>query len=436
MPGQAAGDMRPGDPVVVSFSKPMDRASLAEPGALTLTRDGKPVAADWVLDGAVLHVRPDQPLAFGERHVLHISDTVTDLAGNPLSRDYSLGFTMPAYVGNGDRAPIVTSLHPGFPCATTDRDLTAGHQGRCAGGRDDDDRLPIPPLPANQPIQVQFSQTMLGRSIRLGGSFRVERNDSTDGDGVWRAVPGRLETGARSLRFRPDRPWEPGVLYRYVLSSNSDAQSAAANCHGASAICSERPDGTAGFPLQTRLLAQSAARAPTPTAALRRPGRADGRQTPSQRLCRASARSRPTVDRRLFATYVGIVAVSTLSVTSAIIGVVAVINGDATDVVDRIPYYVFFMALVFTGLVFLLERNLDDGRRILTVSFAIAALSFVLALLGVEGVFFALDNQDQVLSNITLYFLSAGLACTGIVYWAVHHWREFVSSSPRARHPR
>lgn len=141
------------------------------------------------------------------------------------------------------------------------------------------------------------------------------------------------------------------------------------------------------------------------------------------------------MDRRLLGTYVAIVAASTLSVTSAIIGVVAVVNGDAVHIEDRIPFYVFFTALVFTALVFLLERNLDDGRRILTLSFALAALAFVLALLGVEGVTYAIDNQDQVLSNITLYFLSAGLACTGIVYWAVNHWREFVSGS-RSRHPR
>lgn len=141
------------------------------------------------------------------------------------------------------------------------------------------------------------------------------------------------------------------------------------------------------------------------------------------------------MDRRLLASYVLIVAVSTLSVTSAIIGVVAIVNGDATAIESRIPFYVFFTALVFTALVFLLERNLADGRRILTLSFALAALAFVLALLGVEGLSFAMANREKVLSNLTLYFLSAGLACTGLVYWAVHHWREFVSGSG-SRHPR
>jgi fucose 4-O-acetylase-like acetyltransferase len=141
------------------------------------------------------------------------------------------------------------------------------------------------------------------------------------------------------------------------------------------------------------------------------------------------------VDRRLFLTYVAIVAVSTLSVTSAIIGVVAVVNGEATAVEQRIPFYVFFMALVFTALVFVLERNLDDGKRILSLSFALAVLAFVIALLGVEGLSYALTNQERVLSNISLYFLSAGLASTGLVYWAVHHWREFVSSPQRRRPP-
>jgi hypothetical protein len=119
-------------------------------------------------------------------------------------------------------------------------------------------------------------------------------------------------------------------------------------------------------------------------------------------------------------------------VTAAIMGIRALIEGAAMEVGARVPYYVFFMAVVVTILVFLLEREIDDGWKIISTSLAIGVLGFALSLLGVEGALFALENPDQVLSNITFYFISAGLLCTSITYWAVNHWREFISS-PTAR---
>lgn len=139
----------------------------------------------------------------------------------------------------------------------------------------------------------------------------------------------------------------------------------------------------------------------------------------------------PTVDRRYLATYVGLVAVATLSVTAAIMGIRALFEGHAFEVAARLPYYVFITALVFTALVFLLERELDDGWKIISTAIAISAITFTVALLGVEGALYAVDNQDEVWSNITFYFVSAGLLCTAVTYWAVHHWREFVSSGPQ-----
>mgnify|MGYP000333035994 CR=1 FL=1 len=138
----------------------------------------------------------------------------------------------------------------------------------------------------------------------------------------------------------------------------------------------------------------------------------------------------PTVDRRNLALYVGLVVVATLSVTAAIMGVRAIIEGHAMDVGSRVPYYVFFMAVVVTLLVFLLEREIDDGWKIISTSLAIGVLAFVISLLGVEGALFGLENPDQVLSNITFYFISAGLLCTSVTYWAVNHWREFISTGP------
>lgn len=135
------------------------------------------------------------------------------------------------------------------------------------------------------------------------------------------------------------------------------------------------------------------------------------------------------MDRRVLGTLVGLIAVSTLSVTASIIGVVAFVDGRTEGLWSRLPYYVFVMAIAFTGLVFALEMRVDDGRKILSTSVVVSVIVFVLALLGVEGVIYSIENPSQVLSNILFFFLSAGLFCTAVMYWAVNHWREFVTSS-------
>ncbi|GGX52135.1 Ig-like domain-containing protein [Saccharospirillum salsuginis] len=266
MPGQTdAGDMRPGDPIVVNLSEPVDRDSLARDGAIDLVRDGVSVAFDWRLDGGTLVVQPRVPLAHGNHYQLHLNHRITDLAGNPLADDYSLDFTLPHHIGGADRAPVVTTVYPGYGCVTVDRDLANNDHGRCQGGQASDDHLPVTELPADRPIVVQFSQTMDPNSVELDGSFTVARNSRTDGQGTWNTVAGRLETGARILRFHPEQAWESGVLYRYTLGSNGDPFSSEAQCDGSDALCSLRPDGSIGYPLQTRMLAQSPDEAPIAT---------------------------------------------------------------------------------------------------------------------------------------------------------------------------
>jgi len=266
MPGQDdAGDMRPGDPIVVNLSEPVDRGSLARDGAIDLVRDGISVAFDWRLDGGTLVIYPRVPLAQGRLNQLNLNHRITDLAGNPLAENYELAFTLPHHIDNTDRAPLVTTVYPGYGCVTVDRDIANDDHGRCQGGRNSDDHLPVSELPADRSIVVQFSQTMDPDSIELGGSVRVERNSHPDGTGEWSDVPGQLETGARLVRFHPDQPWEQGTLYRYTLGSNGDPFSGQAQCDGSDAICSRRPDGSTGYPLQTRMLAQSPDESPIAT---------------------------------------------------------------------------------------------------------------------------------------------------------------------------
>lgn len=252
LPGDNARQMRPGDPVILNFSEALEPGSID--GAIEVLADGVPVAdTSWYLDGASIVLRPGGELAYGTTYDIHIGAQITDVAGNPLAPE-TLRFTTDTYVGAGDRAPFAITTYPGFPCAvdTGSQNLGAGLQGSCLSkSGSGSDILPITSLPANRAIRVRFSQEMAADSIVRGascgtGTFRVERV-SVAGE-CEAVVAGDLQVSARELRFEPAQPWQPGVLYRYVLASNSSPQ-----C-GQNAICARF-----GAPLQTAMLRENGA---------------------------------------------------------------------------------------------------------------------------------------------------------------------------------
>lgn len=257
--------LRPGDPLVVNFNEAMDVLSLSAPGALQLTADGISEPFDWRLDGSSLVVTPRRPFQHGVTYVLTIGDKVADLAGNPTGHIAVLGLQIPGLSASKIRPPVVLSTYPGFPCpiASGTRNVSAGIQGRCAGGAATDDLLPLPLMEPLRSIDAVMSQSLQPGSVRLGtscgdaASFRVERIDSSGN--CQAAVPGRLQVRPRDLHFTPDQPWIAGQYYRYVLGSNNDLTSATANCSGSQSIC-----GSNGLPLQTQLLAQTLADARNP----------------------------------------------------------------------------------------------------------------------------------------------------------------------------
>lgn len=261
-----ARTVKPGDPIILNFSEPLDPDSVA--AGIALSRDGVAEPFDGRLDGATVVLHPDPPLRPGADYQVTISDRVTDLAGNPAVPE-TRAFRLPAQVG-GAVAPLALTVYPGFPCAVdkTQWRIAEGNHGICRGARADDDRLPVSRLPANRPIRVTLSQDIDPASVILGtrcdeGSFRVEKvvSDANgdpqavrDGDKYKyqceAAVPGRLIKGARTLTFVPDAPWEPGVAYRYGLQSvNRTSGQQPDDCRSGEAICSRQ-----GLRLQTALL--------------------------------------------------------------------------------------------------------------------------------------------------------------------------------------
>src|SRR5690606_15233537 len=119
-------------------------------------------------------------------------------------------------------SPVITAAYPGFPCVTTGLDLTNAIQGRCDGGLAGDDLLPIPPMPANRSIHLNFSQVM--GNAELGTNIKVEKCESATSCNAPTDVAGRLVSAGRNITFTPQDKWEKDALYRYTLVSGSRAK--------------------------------------------------------------------------------------------------------------------------------------------------------------------------------------------------------------------
>lgn len=125
---------------------------------------------------------------------------------------------------------------------------------------------------------------------------------------------------------------------------------------------------------------------------------------------------------------VALVAGSTVVLTAAFVGVVALTQGQTPGVRNRLPFYVFGAAVIFVTTLVSLEDPEEGGLPILTTTVAVSVVGFTLLSLAGEGVRYAVQNPERVLgSSLVVYFLAAALVCTGTVYWGINHWREFTA---------
>lgn len=137
-------------------------------------------------------------------------------------------------------------------------------------------------------------------------------------------------------------------------------------------------------------------------------------------------------DRGRVARVGALILTSTVVLTASFIGVVAVVTGGVVDFERRLPAYVLVTAAVFVSVIVLLDDETAAGSQVLAVTVSIGVVTFLVAALGGEGVVFALEHPAELVSSqLVFYFLSAGLLCTGVGYWAIHHWREYTD--PRNR---
>ena len=252
--------IRPGDPMILNFTKVMNPNSFKS--GLILMKNGAIELFTSRLDGVSLVITPNSPWEHNASYRLIVLPSVRDLSGLPLAGGAvkNFDFKIPALASTKIRPPIVLSTYPGFPCpiASGTRDVAGNIQGRCAGGKASDDLLPLPKIEPKRAIKSVLSQSVSAASIKLAsacnvaGSYRVEK---VDAQGIClSAVPGRVVVRSQEISFEPADAWVKDQLYRYVLGSNNSLTSSVADCSGTQAIC-----GSNGLPLQTQLIAQTLA---------------------------------------------------------------------------------------------------------------------------------------------------------------------------------
>ena len=277
-----ADKVQPQDSIALFFSEPLLPSTVNQETVWvtdTTAANSPRIEANIRQNGANIIVDPVKPLQYGtEYEVAYDSAALTDLAGNNLSdggvagtfklRDTDSNNTASSGtnyegVAPAEQSPLVLTTRPGYPCAKTTVNVApdSEYQGQCAGGQEDDDRLPIIDHPKDEPIHVRFSQNMNPGTLvsaNAGSSeptvvvekFNEAQNgwielpfDAADTQGESVGESFKLEKGSRFLRIIPLESWEKGALYRYTLKSRQSADGSGA------AI-----ESVAGNPIQTQLL--------------------------------------------------------------------------------------------------------------------------------------------------------------------------------------
>ena len=221
-----------GDGLELLFDEPIDVERARAGGLVVYDASGALVPVTVESHGALVVVRPADPLAAGHAYHVELAD-VADVAGNAMA-PRAFDVTTETLAAT-DVPPSVVAVSPGAPCSLVDASDTSS--GRCAGGAPGDDGYRRFALAAGERIAVVFDQPLSASSLALGaacdtGSVRVEQVDL--GGGCTGVVAGSLLVRQRELAFVPDAPWVAGAHYQLRLVSGPDAACSAGEVCGAS----------------------------------------------------------------------------------------------------------------------------------------------------------------------------------------------------------
>lgn len=180
-PSNSAGSVGTNSRLTVTFSEPMDEASLAAAIGLADTQTGAPVALGGVAYDAanrIATVTPQQPLAANREFRATVTSAARDRSGNAMAGDYAWSFGTAA--GADTTPPRVSSHSPA--------DGAAG-------------------VALNAHIAMSFSEPMDVASVE--GAFVLTRGATV--------VPGRLAYIGQAAAFTPDAPLAPQATYVATL---------------------------------------------------------------------------------------------------------------------------------------------------------------------------------------------------------------------------
>ena len=75
----------------------------------------------------------------------------------------------------------------------------------------------------------------------------------------------------------------------------------------------------------------------------------------------------------------------------------------------------------------MIETTAFDPKELVLVLIAVVGL--VLVGFAGEGVVYAVRDPEAVFGRqLIVYFVAAALICTGLGYWLLRHWREFLTA--------
>jgi hypothetical protein len=234
MPSEA-GELPVDAGVELIFSEPIDLDRARAGGIRLETPGGQAVPSVIESHGAAVVIRPIAPLAYSTTYRVTLAD-VADVAGNQLAGATAMSFATAAMVAT-DVPLAVAAVHPGVPCTLTGGSATS--PGRCSSGAGGDDKYHAFTLPANEPIDVTFTQPPAPASITHGaacnsGSARIEAVDA--GGACVATVAGTFIAHDRVLTFVPDVPWQVGQRYRLSLVSGGNRSCAAGEVCGITGV--------------------------------------------------------------------------------------------------------------------------------------------------------------------------------------------------------
>lgn len=120
-----------------------------------------------------------------------------------------------------------------------------------------------------------------------------------------------------------------------------------------------------------------------------------------------------------------LIALCTVALTAAFVGVLALVSGETGGAVGRLPLYVLASAVVFVATLLAADGTGTDGVTALVRAGVVGVGGFVLLALGIEGINYAVMNPDAVVaSHLFVYLLSAAIIASGLGYWSVRNWRD------------